>query len=680
MPEKLTTNTKEWQISALLEELPAYTTDVGVCLTKLAYFVYCGRQDLIDLMPFSSQFYRTAFLVWLHEHAPQEYCFPYRWMPQFDFNLLDVPYKGELVECPVADISKLDVMRWLLNQTLQKRLDLSKEDDCKLLSLVGPAFFRSHRHLVASRKVQQEASKVSHISHPELAVSINHLAHWIWLFRGDLQNTFLLKDLQSQALYMQWLMSSGVEELNLASYAVPEFDHEFLNGPSPSFPEMSRMAHLLWQTRPEYTAEKNNKEARTNFTTWLQNCNSTEFSLRKTEADTMWANASGGDELLHFDALKVPEHKGNGLNILGALSGDFGLGEHARTTAMAALSVGIQTSLVSFADFNSDHNYKDDSLSSSISNTADYKATVFVGAPYSLIPQLSRTWNALHKDNYKIYFGAWELATLPPIDKEQIEFFFDEVWAQSRFQHECMGRQLNLPVTYMPLAIRELPETKLKRFQFGLPERRFLFLYTFDGSSGLSRKNPIAAIEAFCLAFPNGNEPVGLVLKTKNIQEDEPAGKHLREMAKSDPRIFLIEANFSKAETYGLQAVCDAYISLHRAEGFGMTIAEAMLLGKPTIATNYSGNTDFCLPATCCLVDYKLVPIAAGEYRFSEGQFWADADVDCAASHMRKLVADSQLAASIGAAGAKYIRAHHSLESVGNRMITRTAELWPLLS
>lgn len=232
----------------------------------------------------------------------------------------------------------------------------------------------------------------------------------------------------------------------------------------------------------------------------------------------------------------------------------------------------------------------------------------------------------------------------------------------------------------MPLAIREPKETKFQRFQFGLPERRFLFLYTFDGSSGLSRKNPFAAIDAFLAAFPNGSEPVGLVLKTKNVKQNDPAGALLREMAKRDTRIFLIEANFSKEETFGLQMVCDAYVSLHRAEGFGMTIAEAMLLGKPTIATNYSGNTDFCLPDTCCLVDYRLIPIEPGDYRFSEGQKWADADIDCAAKHMRNLVADSQLAARIGRAGAQYVRNNHSLASVGARMKTRTAEIVALLA
>lgn len=667
MAEKLTTITKDWQISRLLEELPEYTTEFGVCLTRLTYFVYCGRQDLIDLMPFSSPFYRTAFLVWLHEHAPVEYQFPREWMPQIDLNLLDVAYDGELVECANARLSKLDVIRWLLSPALNCSLNLRVERDCKILSTFGATLFRSHKHLMLKGEVQKEASEITDISMQELAVPINKLAHWIWLSRKDLQNAFPLKTLSSQALYVLWLLSSGTEQLNLASYAVREFDSDHLNGPSPTFPDMSRIAHLQWQSNPDYPKEKDDKQAQQNFAEWAKNCSNTSStsSIQKCE---------------RIDTLQAAEHKLNGLNILGALAGDFGLGEHARTTAMAALDAGLPTSLISFANIHSEHNYNDDSLNSSISNTANHKTTVFVGAPYSLIAQLSRTWDALHRDSYKIYFGAWELETLPPIDKEQIEFFFDEVWAQSRFQYTCMERQLNLPVIYMPLAIREPKETKFQRFQFGLPERRFLFLYTFDGSSGLSRKNPFAAIDAFLAAFPNGSEPVGLVLKTKNIKQNEPAGVLLREMAKRDTRISLIEANFSKEETFGLQMVCDAYVSLHRAEGFGMTIAEAMLLGKPTIATNYSGNTDFCLPETCCLVDYRLIPIEPGDYRFSEGQKWADADIDCAAKHMRNLVADSQFAARIGRAGAQYVRNNHSLASVGARMKTRTAEIVALLA
>jgi glycosyltransferase involved in cell wall biosynthesis len=677
--ENLTTITKDWQISRLLEELPEYTTELGICLTRLTYFVYCGRQDLLDLMPISSLFYRTSFLVWLHEHSPVEYQFPQEWMPQIDLNLLDVLYKGELVECASAKLTKLDVIRWLLSPALNGSLDLSNESDCKLLSTFGAAFFRSHKHLTLSGDVQREASEVTDISLPDLAIPINKLAHWIWRSRKDLQNAFPLQTLYSQALYMHWLLSSGVEQLNLASYAVRQFDREHLNGPSPLFPAMSRIAHLMWQSNPDYPAEKDDKQAQANYADWFKNCVSAEFGVAKSVADVPTMNISNVEDRNHVECLKVTEHKLNGLNILGAMSGDFGLGEHARTTAMAALNADIPTSLISFANIQSEQNYNDNSLNSNISNTADHKATVFVGAPYSLIPQLSRTWDALHTDSYKIYFGAWELETLPPIDKEQIEFFFDEAWAQSRFQYACLAKQLRMPVTYMPLAIREAPAIKFQRFQFGLPERRFLFLYTFDGSSGLSRKNPFASIESFRAAFPNGSEPVGLVLKTKNIS-NEPAGALLREMASNDSRIFLIEANFSKEETYGLQSVCDAYISLHRAEGFGMTIAEAMLLEKPTIATNYSGNTDFCLPDTCCLVDYKLIPIEPGEYRFSEGQKWADADIDSAAAHMRNLVSDRQLAARIGMAGAQYVRDNHSLASVGARMKSRTAEIMTLLA
>lgn len=187
----------------------------------------------------------------------------------------------------------------------------------------------------------------------------------------------------------------------------------------------------------------------------------------------------------------------------------------------------------------------------------------------------------------------------------------------------------------------------------------------------------MATIAAFQKAFPAKRKDVGLVLKTKNLSAtgEHEAVKLLRETVAADPRIIWLEANITRAELEGLLSLCDCYVSLHRAEGFGLTIAETMLLGKPTIVTNYSGNTDFCHSDNSCLVDYTLVPVNPGEYPMSEGQKWANPDVEHAAAYMQKLVSDPYYARQVGQAAAAYIAEQHSISALGRRMKERIAEL-----
>src|SRR5262249_49653143 len=153
------------------------------------------------------------------------------------------------------------------------------------------------------------------------------------------------------------------------------------------------------------------------------------------------------------------------------------------------------------------------------------------------------------------------------------------------------------PAFYVPMAVSVCPSVGMTRQAFDLPEDAFLFLFAFDYWSWLARKNPRACIEAFRLAFPRGDEPVGLVLKTKNVHGLSSISTRMwdevRRLSTEDTRIKIIEQDMSDHELHDLMRACDAYMSLHRAEGFGFSLAEAMLLGKPVVTTNYSGNMEF---------------------------------------------------------------------------------------
>jgi glycosyltransferase involved in cell wall biosynthesis len=122
-------------------------------------------------------------------------------------------------------------------------------------------------------------------------------------------------------------------------------------------------------------------------------------------------------------------------------------------------------------------------------------------------------------------------------------------------------------------------------------------------------------------------------------------------------------------------ACCDAYISLHRSEGFGRVIAEAMALGQPVVATNFSGNVDFCDEQTAFLVDGELVPLRPGDYLFHEGQYWCDPDVEIAAGQIARVFGDADMRQRIAKAGRARIERDYSMAAVAHAYAQRLNEI-----
>jgi len=221
----------------------------------------------------------------------------------------------------------------------------------------------------------------------------------------------------------------------------------------------------------------------------------------------------------------------------------------------------------------------------------------------------------------------------------------------------------------------ELPRFKrLGKARFGIEEGCFSFLYTFDFFSFMERKNPLAAIRAFRMAF-SSDLRVRLVLKVMNGNEVSPAWKAMIEEIGGDRRVIVINETMSRAEVLALFDACDCYVSLHRSEGFGRGPAEAMLLGKPVIATNYSGNLDYMTEVNSCLVNYELVPVREGDYPFWERQVWAAADESHASWFMKKVVSDPSYAMSLGARAKADIGAHFCAKVIGRRYSERLRRL-----
>jgi len=276
---------------------------------------------------------------------------------------------------------------------------------------------------------------------------------------------------------------------------------------------------------------------------------------------------------------------------------------------------------------------------------------------------------------YTIGYWAWELAKFPEEWRSSFTFV-QEIWVASRFAYGAIAPASTKPVFLMPPAVTiPAPEPGLTRADFGLPDDKFVFYFSFDLRSYFTRKNPLAAVAAFRRAFPEGNAAACLVLKTIGSSWKPGDRDALKEAVRGDPRILIIDQELARPRAMALLALSDCFLSLHRSEGFGRGPAEAMLLGKPVIATDYSGTRDFVTSETALLVDYELVPVEAQEYPGATGQLWAEADIEHAAAAMRRIAGDSVLAEQLGRAGKARIREFYAPEVVGARYLDRLAAI-----
>jgi glycosyltransferase involved in cell wall biosynthesis len=245
----------------------------------------------------------------------------------------------------------------------------------------------------------------------------------------------------------------------------------------------------------------------------------------------------------------------------------------------------------------------------------------------------------------------------------------DEVWVASEFTRACLAEVSPVPVVTMPLPFG-LPEVPpLGRAHFGIPEAATVFLLTFDVSSQTERKNPLGAIRAFRrAALPRGAG--ALVLKYTNAEYDREAVRRFHEEAEGLD-VVMLDGYLSRPELAALMNVSDCYLSLHRGEGFGMTLGEAMLLGKPVIATNYSGNVDFMTPENSYLVDYRIVPLTRDYGPYMRGFVWAEPDVAQAAQYIREVALDRSAADEKGRRARRDMEASRLPCHTGARMRER---------
>lgn len=354
-----------------------------------------------------------------------------------------------------------------------------------------------------------------------------------------------------------------------------------------------------------------------------------------------------------------------GVNVISHFRYPSGLREAALATVKALHDAGIR---VSCRDLPASFQYDLPGRSAYL-GTELFDTTLFQFAPEPLLPMCyPLSGLAKRQDVYRIGNWYWELDTLP---RSWVRYasMMHEIWAPTRFIGETLGRCASIPVFDMLPGVELHSFARLPRSHFGLPQDRYLFLFAFDMCSVMERKNPLALIAAFHKAFAGDNH-VALAIKITRGEFDRESLERLTREAASNG-VFVIDRVMSREESYALIDSCDCYVSLHRSEGFGLTMAEAMLMAKPVIGTAYSGNLDFMSNKNSLLVDYTRVPITQDLPFYPKGAFWAEPSVEHAAEHMRWAYENPIAARALGDKAQNELRCLLSHKAAGIRMKER---------
>ena len=329
----------------------------------------------------------------------------------------------------------------------------------------------------------------------------------------------------------------------------------------------------------------------------------------------------------------------DGINLIGDIKSVSGLGKSCRLVADVLKYSGYDMDIYPYDTFGVVDGEMLPEWKEYITSEPKYNINLVHINPHELgIAYLQadrQVWNC----RYNIAYWLWELEEFPD---EWVPCFqcVDEIWAPSEFICKALRKKTNLPVHCIPYHLEIDLKKEYKRDDFDLPEDRFLFLMMYDSNSCQERKNPLGVIRAFQQAFDRTEQGVGLVIKVNHCKDSDIEAIH--KALDGYDNVYLLKENLSEEQVYGLIQTVDVVVSLHRAEGFGLVLAEAMLLGTPTIATNWSSNTEFMNSDVACMVDYELVTLQKDMPPFKAGNRWADPDVQQAAGYMRKLRDDEK--------------------------------------
>lgn len=364
------------------------------------------------------------------------------------------------------------------------------------------------------------------------------------------------------------------------------------------------------------------------------------------------------------------ERRSYGVNLYGFQSLPSGLGQVARSCHTALGTAGIPLLVTDVPAWTAADAQR---LPSPIDQR--YRINLIPQNP-DMMPLFVRAYGeeVLH-GCYNIGFWFWELASARSDWFDYYEYV-DEIWVASEFCRRSFACLTKLPVVVMPLVIEGLEKhVKYGREYFGLPTSAFLFGYIYDVNSYIQRKNPLALVEAFRREFGDSPDVLLVLKQSHGGGPRNPDAEILQNAIAGAVNIRVIDSEFTDEEIISFHNALDCFVSPHRSEGFGFNLAESMYLGKPVIATAYSGNIDYMNDENSYLIDYLLVPIKETIGPYMKGAIWAEPDVAHLCKLMRQVFQETGESKRKATAAAETIRKKFSGREAGRRMEERLREL-----
>ncbi|PZO03509.1 MAG: hypothetical protein DCF30_02745 [Hyphomicrobiales bacterium] len=372
---------------------------------------------------------------------------------------------------------------------------------------------------------------------------------------------------------------------------------------------------------------------------------------------------------------RKPPILANAALLVGYIDADLGLGESLRGLARALATTDVRIGIHPFtvgvegrrsAPFMQQH----------YDRANRYAVNVIEVAANELATVFDNINRSRFDHSYNILRTYWELSRAPEEWREKLARV-DEIWAPNEFVADSFRHIFDKTITVVPPCV-EVEEVAIDgRAHFGLDPRRFYFLFSFDYFSFPQRKNPLAVVRAFRKAFVDPATPVSLIVKSTGAVGHFPEIKqYLRDAAREDGRIEIMDRTVDRKEMLALLKSADCYVSMHRAEGFGLGMAEAMAFGRSVIGTGYSGNAEFLTAETGYPIPYRLRPVPADGYVHTDGQVWAEPDEAACAEAMIRVVSEPAEAAARAAAGQQFIARRFGTDNVGEIASSRLKEIF----
>lgn len=349
----------------------------------------------------------------------------------------------------------------------------------------------------------------------------------------------------------------------------------------------------------------------------------------------------------------------SGVNVAGHITAESGTGEAVRSAIKCIRSVNVPLEI---NNFEINVYRREDKTFKNFTSYNPYRFNLIC-----INAEQSDTFYRLmgkgyFQEKYNIGYWLWEQSIFPNEWLDRFKYF-DEVWTASSFSQEAISKKSPIPVLKIPLAIDSIIQTKYDRKYFSLPKDKFIFLFVFDFLSVFERKNPLAVIDAFKKMLASSPNAL-LVLKAVNYKYNLKAFQNLKEGIRNLP-IKLIDKYLSRTEVNSIINACDCYVSLHRSEGFGYTMFEAMYWGKPVIATAYSGNMDIMNINNSFLVKYKIIELDRDYGVYRKGTTWVEPDIDHAAALMEFVYKNPDRAKIVGDRASKDVISQLDVKTVG---------------